>query len=196
MPVCFQLHLIVLYIIQLSQLNTSCPLLSCSQDVDLVHCRIGKIEGLEVLQKAKVCSNLCVKFSQISRPHRLMIVFFVILFLHIHLDTLPTSKPNKKNWESGKFNLTSGARSLWQPDPQTGEPAEPHRAWVSMNRLATDTLLKNFLTYIPFATTQLWWRFMLTASWTCPSTSWERLRVWRVRPPWRSSSYCTTRSVP
>lgn len=24
------------------------------QDVDLVHCRIGKIEGLEVLQKAKV----------------------------------------------------------------------------------------------------------------------------------------------
>lgn len=25
-----------------------------TQDVDLVHCRIGKIEGLEVLQKAKV----------------------------------------------------------------------------------------------------------------------------------------------
>lgn len=34
------------------------------QDVDLVHCRIGKIEGLEVLQKAKVSTAGCNAVSE------------------------------------------------------------------------------------------------------------------------------------
>lgn len=36
------------------KLISYCEVHSLLQDVDLVHCRIGKIEGLEVLQKAKV----------------------------------------------------------------------------------------------------------------------------------------------
>lgn len=41
-------------VVRLWKLMSDCEVHSLQQDVDLVHCRIGKIEGLEVLQKAKV----------------------------------------------------------------------------------------------------------------------------------------------
>lgn len=40
--------------VQYWELISYCEVRFLLQDVDLVHCRIGKIEGLEVLQKAKV----------------------------------------------------------------------------------------------------------------------------------------------
>lgn len=40
---------------------------SYSQDVDLVHCRIGKIEGLGVLRKAKVSRLTIVCHSPIVK---------------------------------------------------------------------------------------------------------------------------------